>query len=80
MPAFILELQSPELFNKELHWINLLKCCIDERFNVANQLLEHRMKNTHDRIANRRIIEIEQNENLLMHYINVKYYINKYTI
>lgn len=71
LSAFILKLKSSDLMNNDYAWADFLQYSIDERFNVAEQLLEFRSIKVHNGIAKKRIDEIEQHRNLLERHIKV---------
>lgn len=64
-------LTSSKRVNDEHAWVELLKRMIDERFNVAKVLLEHRVGRVRDVIATRRLDEIEQHRDHLERHLKV---------
>lgn len=71
MSEFILKLQSSDSLDNEFRWINLLKCSVEKRFDVAVQLQNLRIGTVHDEIFVRRVAEIDQHKNRLKDYIKV---------
>ncbi|XP_050057142.1 uncharacterized protein LOC114122403 [Aphis gossypii] len=67
--AFILELKSVDLMDDEMTWTSLLEQGIDERFNVAEHLVQFRIIGVQGEITKKRIDEIEQHKNLLEHHM-----------
>ncbi|CAH1725607.1 unnamed protein product [Aphis gossypii] len=67
--AFILELKSVDLMDDEMVWTSLLEQGIDERFNVAEHLVQFRIIGVQREITKKRIDEIEQHKNLLEHHM-----------
>lgn len=53
-------------------WTELLRYAIEERFNVAAQMLDLRAAvGSHDEIVSKRLVEIEQHQHLLERHIKV---------
>lgn len=52
-------------------WTSLLEQGIDERFNVAEHLVQFRIIGVQGEITKKRIDEIEQHKNLLEHHMEV---------
>ncbi|KAF0767286.1 DUF4455 domain-containing protein [Aphis craccivora] len=83
--AFILELKSVDLMNDEMMWTSLLEQGIDERFNVAEHLVQFRIIGVQEEITKKRIDEIKQHKHLLEHHMetaletsnNLKHKINE---
>ncbi|KAE9527257.1 hypothetical protein AGLY_012955 [Aphis glycines] len=67
--VFILELKSVDLMEDEMMWTSLLEQGIDERFNVAEHLVQFRIIGVQGEITKKRIDEIEQHKNLLEHHM-----------
>jgi len=68
---FVLELKSLDLMNNELSWTSILEQGIDERFNVAEHLLQIRTIRVQEGFTKNRIDEIEQHKNLFAGHTKV---------
>lgn len=56
-------------------WTELLRYAIEERFNVAAQMLDLRTAvRSHDEIVAKRLVEIEQHQSFLKRHIKVILY------
>lgn len=78
--TFISELISSKSVNDGHVWVELLKRTINERFNVAERLLEHRVVRVRDVIATRRLDEVEQHRDHLERHIKVTIVKKIYTL
>lgn len=52
-------------------WTSVLEQGINERFNVAEHLVQFRIIGVQEKITKKRIDEIEQHKNLLEHHMEV---------
>lgn len=68
---FVLELKSLDLMNNELSWTSMLEQGIDERFNVAEHLLQLRTIRVQEGFTKNRMKEIEHHKNLFAKYTKV---------
>jgi len=60
-----------DLMNDEMMWTSLLEQGIDERFNVAEHLVQFRIIGVQEEITKKRIDEIKQHKHLLEHHMEV---------
>lgn len=72
--TFVSALESVDVTDNACSWIELLRYAIEERFNVAAQMLDFRAVRSHDEVVANRLAEIEQHQNFLERHIKVILY------